>query len=140
MVDSTVILQVLATANFLLGAYDAWLTQKRMKAFGVNFELNKLIKVLSTRLGPDLASVIGVLGPCVGWTYIFCYFNLPIPLALMVGFGLKRFEVQLASRVYEKNALKIQKMMNEFRTTNGSTLHPGESTPPVVRENLKEGE
>ncbi len=138
MVDSTVILQVLATANFLLGAYDAWLTQKRMKAFGVNFELNKLIKVLSTRLGPDLASVIGVLGPCVGWTYIVCYFNLPIPLALMVGFGLKRFEVQLASRVYEKNALKIQKMMHEFRGS-GATLPPAESTAQDSRLNSKEG-
>src|SRR6266550_5055628 len=104
------ILQALAATNFLLGAYDAWLTQKRMKAFGVNFELNKLIKVLTTRIGPDLAAVIGVLGPCVGWTFILCYFNLPVALALLVGFGVKRFEIQIASRAYEQSALQIQKM------------------------------
>ncbi len=128
------ILQALAATNFLLGSYDAWLTRKRMKAFGVNFELNGLIKFLSHLLGPDLASVIGVLGPCVGWTFIFCYFNLPVALAIMIGYGLKRFEIQLQSRVFEKNALKIQKMMNEFRA---SESHPPfhEPTSSEAREN-----
>lgn len=134
------ILQVLAASNFLLGAYDAWLTRRRMKAFGKNFELNQLIKVLSTHLGPDLAAVVGVLGPCVGWTFIFTFFNLPWALALLVGFNAKRFEIQLQSRVYEKSALKIQKMMNEFRSANEATLPSGESTPSADLSNFKEGE
>lgn len=133
------ILQALAATNFFLSAYDAWLTQKRMKAFGNNFELNKLVKVLSTRLGPELAAAIGVLGPCVVWTYIFFYFNLPVALAIMVGYGFKRFELQLASRVYEQKVLEMTRMINEFRATNAATLPVGESTPPVARENLNEG-
>jgi hypothetical protein len=131
-------LELLAATNFFLGAYDAWLTNKRMKAFAVNFELNRLIKLLSTHLGPELASVIGVLGPCVGWTYIFCYFNLPVALAILVGYGLKRFEIQLASRVFEKNALAIQKMFAEFRGSD-ATLPSVESTTKDSRLNSKEG-
>ena len=105
----------------------------------MNFELNRLIKVLSTHLGPELAAVIGVLGPCVGWTYIFSYFNLPWALALMVGFNLKRFEIQLSSAVFEKQARALQKMMKEFRSANSATLPEGESTPSADRENSKEG-
>lgn len=121
------LLQLLASTNFLLGVYDAYLTNRRMRAFGKNFELNKLIKGLSTHLGPELAAVIGVLGPCVGWTFIFSYFNLPWALALMVGFNAKRFEIQLSSAAYEKSALQIQKMMDDFGH-RGATLPPSEVT------------
>jgi len=131
------VLELLAASNFLLGAYDAWLTQRRMKAFGVNFELNRLIKALSTHLGPELAAVIGVLGPCVGWTYIFFYFNLPWALALMVGFNLKRFEIQLSSAVFEKQAGQIQKMLNDFRASD-ATLPSVESTTKDARSNSSE--
>jgi hypothetical protein len=134
-----VILQILAACNFFLGSYDAWVTQHRMKLFGKNFELNRLIKSLSTHLGPEIASVIGVLGPCVGWTYIFCYFNLLWALALMVGFNLKRFEQQLTSVAFEREARKIQKMINEFGASNPSTLHGGESTPSEAPFNSKRG-
>lgn len=133
------ILQALAAANFLLGSYDAYITNRRMKAFGVGFELNGLIKRLSTLAGPDLASVIGVLGPCVGWTCIFCYFNWPAALALLVGYNLKRFEMQLASAAFEKAAKEMQKMINEFRGANESTLHSGELPPSAPRSNSKEG-
>lgn len=129
------ILEALAAGNFALGVYDAYITQRRIKLFGVNFELNKLIKSVSTHLGPELAAIIGVLGPCVGWTYIFTYFNAAIPLALMVGFGLKRFEMQLSSRAYEKAALEMQKMIDEFRASNTATLPVGELTPLDAREN-----
>ena len=133
------ILQALAATNFLLGTYDAYLTQRRMKAFGVNFELNSLIKKLSTHSGPELASVIGVLGPCVGWTFIFTYFNLPWALALLVGFNAKRFEIQLSSDQFERSAQKIQKMINEYRSANSATLPEGESTPSADRDFSNEG-
>jgi len=132
------ILQLLAATNFFLGAYDAYLTNRRMKAFGKNFELNGLIKFITTRLGPELASIIGVLGPCVGWTYIFTYFNLPWALALMVGFNLKRFENQLSSSVFEKQAREIQKLINKFGSER-ATLPLGESTPPADPFSSKEG-
>jgi hypothetical protein len=82
---------------------------------------------MATPLGPELASVIGVLGPCVGWTYILCYFNLTWALALLVGFNLKRFEMQLTSAVFEREARKIQALINDFGSKS-STLHDDEST------------
>lgn len=127
-------LEILASLNFLLGAYDSWLTQRRIKSFGVNFELNRLVKRISTFLGPDLAAIIGVLGPSVGWTYIFCFFNLPVLLALLVGYNLKRFEMQLSSQVFEDNLKKIQKSIEEFRSRKSTTLLEGESTPLLDRE------
>lgn len=133
------ILETLAATNFLLGAYDAWLTQRRIKLFGKGFELNRLIKELSTLMGPETAAIVGVLGPVVGWTYILSYFNLTWALALLVGYNLKRFELQLSSAVFEKHAREIQKMLKEFGSTE-STLHSGESTPPVDPSNFKEGE
>lgn len=90
-----------------------------MKLFGDTFELNGLIKFLSTRLGPDLASVIGVLGPCVGWTFMLSYFHAPILLALLVGYNLKRFEMQLASKPTEAAMLEVKKRIDEFRANSG---------------------
>jgi hypothetical protein len=124
------LIEVLATSNFLLGAYDAWLTQRRMRAFGVNFELNRLIKAISVHLGPELAAIIGILGPCVGWTYIFFYFHLTWTLALMVGFNLKRFEMQLSSAVFEKQVKEIQKALNGIGSKS-APLPDGESTPKL---------
>lgn len=132
------ILEALAAVNFVLGAYDAYLTQRRMKAFGKGFELNHLIKSLSTRKGPEIAAVVGVLGPCVGWTYIFTYFHLTWALALLVGFNAKRFEIQLSSAVFEKQALAIQKAINEFGSTRSNPPYD-ESTSSVDPSNSKEG-
>lgn len=98
-----------------------------MRLFGLNFELNRLVKTIATHTGPETAAALAVFGPVVGWTYIFCYFNFPWALALMVGFNLKRFEIQLSSAVFEKEARKIQKMINDFGR-QGATLPPSEST------------
>lgn len=133
------ILQLLAATNFLLGSYDAYITRRRMKMFGNSFELNGLIKLLATHLGPDLAAAIGVLGPCVGWTYIFFYFNLPIALAIWVGYSLKKLEIQLASGAYEKNLLEVKDLIERYRASSESTLHSGELTPPEARFVSKEG-
>lgn len=134
------LIQLLAASNFLLGAYDAWLTQKRIKLFGKGFELNRLIKILTTHTGPETAAIIGVLGPVVGWTYILSYFNLTWALALLVGYNLKRFELQLSSAVFEAHAREIQTMLKKFRSADESTLHSsGELTPPADRSSSKEG-
>jgi hypothetical protein len=133
------VVQILAGTNFLLGVYDCYLTQRRIKLFGRGFELNRLIKAISTLTGPEIAAVIGVLGPVVGWTYIFCYFNLTWALALMVGYGLKRFEMQLSSIAFEKNAIEIQKLINEKLGSESATLPDDESTSQSEPSNLKEG-
>jgi hypothetical protein len=110
-----------------------------MKVFGKNFELNRLIKAVATHLGPEIASVVGVLVPCVGWTFIFSYFNLPWALALMVGFNLKRFEQQLTSIAFEREARKIQKMINDKIGESVATLPTVDSTTQDSPTSIEEG-
>lgn len=131
------IFQLLAATSFLLWAYDAWLSQDRMKKYGNGFELTASIKFLSTYLGPELAVILGIMGPAVGWIYIFKIFNLTWALALMTGFGIKRFEVQLTSRVFEKQAAALRQMINDLGSDT-STLHAGESTPKSEPSNSKD--
>jgi len=116
---------LLATVNFLLGAFDAYITQRRIRDYGVHVELNGIIRWLATHLGPYLASLIGVLGPCVGWTYIFTALELPIPLAILIGFNLKRFHIQLSSLQFEREARALKA---ELDKRNGeAALNPPES-------------
>ena len=103
------IFQLLAATSFLLWAYDAWLSQDRMKKYGNGFELTALFKI----------------------------FNLTWALALMTGFGIKRFEVQLTSRVFEKQAAALRQMINDLGSDT-STLHAGESTPKSEPSNSKD--
>jgi len=133
------IIQILAAVNCALAIYDANLTRRRIRDFGTGFELNRLIRWLATHTGPELASVIGILGPVVGWTYILSYFNQPVLLAIWVGYALKRFEIQLSSAVFEKRVRDIKKMLEEYRGANEATLPSGESTPPAPRSISREG-
>lgn len=121
----------LALLNFLLGVFDTWLTQKRIRDYGVSVELNGMIRRLSTLLGPQMGSIIGVLVPASLWTYIFLYFHLPIALAVLVGFNLKRFEIQFASLLFERQAKNIKEMIDDYHKLADSeaTLPSGESTP-----------
>ena len=121
----------LAAANFLLGTFDTWLTQRRITDYGVTVELNGLIRKLSTYLGPMLGAILGVMVPVFCLTYLLYYFNMPVLLALLVGFNLKRFEIQFASLMFEKQAKNIKKMIDEYNKIAGSeaTLPSDESTP-----------
>lgn len=116
---------ILAAINFFLGAFDAYITQRRIRDYGVNVELNSGIRYLATHLGPYLASIIGVLGPCIGWSYIFTVLELPIPLAILIGFNLKRFHIQLSSLQFEREARALKA---ELDKRNGrAALNPPES-------------
>lgn len=121
----------LALLNFLLGVFDTWLTAKRITDYGESVELNGLIRRLSTLMGPMMGSFVGVLLPVSMWTYLGLYFHLPILLALLVGFNLKRFEIQVASLMFERQAKNIKKMIDDYNKLAGSsaTLPLDESTP-----------
>ena len=116
------VLSILGGLNLLLGIYDTYLTQRRIKLFGPWIELNWLVRELATQTGPTLAAIIGVLGPVVVWTAGLVYFKFPVFLALLAGINLKRFEMQLASTELEQ----------KFRLESAS-LPDGESTPQSSR-------
>jgi hypothetical protein len=125
----------LAVLNFALGIFDTWLTQKRIREYGESVELNGLIRKLSTLMGPQLGSVVGVLVPVAMWTYLAVYFDLPVALALLVGFNIKRFEIQVASLLFERQAKNIKKMIDDYhKIAGGEATLPSdsnESQPPA---------
>lgn len=105
---------------FTLGAFDAWLTQRRIRDYGSSVELNSAIRYLATTLGPQAASVIGVMLPVTAISFLTWFFNVPILLALLVGFNIKRFEIQLASLEFEKTAKNIKEQINAYHKLHGS--------------------
>jgi hypothetical protein len=112
-----------------MAAYDAYLSQRRMKAYGVNVELNRFLVWLSTRLGPELGVALGVVLPAAGWAFILKYFGLTTLLAVIVGWKAKLFSIQIASLSFEKHALEIKRLLDAKNTgPAGATLPPDEST------------
>jgi hypothetical protein len=129
------ILQLLALTNFALGAFDCWLTQRRIKAYGPKVELNRGIRKLSTLLGPEIAAILGVMIPVFGWSYGLYFFKLAIPLAFLTGFNLKRFFIQMTSIQLERDA-RVHKLLQEL----GSEVPPShyESTSSSDPSNSSE--
>lgn len=119
-------LLLLALANLGLGAYDAYLTQKRMKQYGVEIELNAAIRWLSTQTGPETGAYIGIILPAFLQSLVGMSFNLGLALAVLVGFRLRFFYTQLQSHKVEKHVIKFAKQIE--RAKSRATLPPSEST------------
>lgn len=123
----------LAAANFLLGAHDCWLTARRVKEYGSRVETTKSVRGLTTLLGPQFGSLLGVLIPSVVWTIILTLLDAPIALALLVGWNLKRFDRQLASLEFEKQHKKnMPAMIDAYNKLAG-----GEATLPSDSQESK---
>src|SRR5271169_5555209 len=106
-------LLTLATLLFFLAAFDAWLTVKRMNEYGLEVELNKWIKWLATRMGPELGCVVGILVPAL-LQVLFCNaFGLTWLIGILVGLRLRYWWIQLESIAIErmlKKAVKENKL------------------------------
>lgn len=130
-------LLLLAAINFLLASFDAWLTRRRIRDFGVSVELNPGIRWLSTRLGPEVGAFIGILGPTAAQTIIFVSFGWPIPLAILIGLRLRLFYIQLLSLKFEKQVKQYIADYNLGRSSQPpSAGSPDDSgslsqTPPI---------
>src|SRR5437879_619164 len=94
----------LALANLGIGAFDAYLTQRRMKDYGFDIELNKAIRWIATQTGPETAAYIGIIIPTFLQSLVGLAFNLPSALALLVGFRARFFWTQWQSLKFEKQA------------------------------------
>lgn len=119
---------ILAALLFMCGVFDSYLTVRRIKDWGPNVELNRLIRFTSTRLGPELAVLLFVLGPLVGWAYIFKLFDFPIGLGLMVGWKLKMSYVQILSLHVEKDAKLLRSMIDKKFGSGDATLPSSDAT------------
>ncbi len=95
------LIQLLALTNFALAAWDASITFRRIRAFGVNIELNRSIRKLSTHMGPELATILSIGIPAVAQSLLCTWFGLIVPLAMVVGFRLRFFYTQALSLKYE---------------------------------------
>lgn len=106
-------LELLAAANTLFVLFDAYVTESRIRKYSPNAEMQRGIRWLATRLGPKLGTILGVVGPGLGWTAGLAYFNLAIPLALLTGYNAKRFMIRWMSFKLE-NDPRVQALLKEL--------------------------
>lgn len=135
------LLQLLATANFGLGTFDAYVTRRRIKDYGANIELNSFIKAMATRLGPEIATFIGVLGPISGWILLSFLTGWTLPLAVLLGMNIKRFEIQMISVTLERDE-RVRKILQQYKqfgsapaTLPGDSKNP-KADPPSPKEDV----
>ena len=105
-------LTILTIAVFLMAAFDARLTARRISAYGPKVELNEAIANLSTRIGSEGAALLGIMLPnaiIIGLCYAA---NWPTVLAILAGFKIRYFWNQIQSLKFEKQIKAITKELN----------------------------
>jgi hypothetical protein len=115
--------EILATLLFGLSGFDAFITQKRITRYGVTVELNRAIQVLSSKFGPELGAIIGVMAPATALIALGLKFHLQWVLAAMVGFRLRQFFVQVESLAFERD-------IKEFAATLVAAASSDSHRPP----------
>lgn len=126
--------QFLALSNFALGCFDAYVTRRRIKDYGVRIEINSLARWLSTHLGPEAGTFISVLGPLVGWVIVCKLMGWVLPLAVLLGVNIKRADIQLIS-VHLESQAQVKEMLKQYKVNGiGSTdaTLPSDSKSPKV--------
>jgi hypothetical protein len=126
----------LAILNFLLGAFDAYVTRRHIARYGVQVESNQFIVWLSTRLGPELAAIIGILCPTALWTLLLGGIGASVPLAILVGYNLRRFVLRLSTLKFELDLLKLKKKLASGEATLPSDSN--ESKPEASSSKWKD--
>ena len=107
------ILKAVTLGCLLAASFDARLTSRRIKEYGVNVELSYFIPKMVKYLGADIASYIGCIFPTVGILGLCLYFNQPVLLGIYAGMRIKLFQMQIASLVFEKKLKAIASYINE---------------------------
>lgn len=121
------ILEALTILLTGFGIYDADLTQARIKKYGNHVELNRVIRWLSTRMGPELACVLGIIVPTGLWAYVLFQLKATVVLGLIVGWRAKTFSNQVASYKLEQHP-EFKRLLAAHRASEDATLPSGEST------------
>ena len=106
-------LLLLASINFALATFDAWLTRKRILKYGPQVEGTEYMRTLATKMGPELGVMTGLLLPAALMTLILSALNWPSALVILVGYRLRTFTIQLQSLQFEKEARAIKDAINK---------------------------
>ena len=96
------IFTILAFILFALATFDTWLTAKRIRTYGKWVELNRVIRICTKLVGPELGTVLGIMVPTLLWVLCAKAFNVTWILALLVGLRARFCWIQLESLVFEK--------------------------------------
>jgi len=68
----------LAFTYFSLCTFDSWITRKRLIHYGPQVEGNEVIRNLSTKMGPEVATYVGIILPSILITLVLVALNWPI--------------------------------------------------------------
>ena len=101
-------LSTLAILFFILIVFDAAFTRRRMRMFGLNVELNPIIKNMCAILGVELGVTLSMVVPAAALTYLLYMTHFQVGLALLIGFRARLTYVQLQS-------VKFEKQIKEYR-------------------------
>lgn len=108
----SLMITILAIAVFLMAAFDARLTARRIEKYGTKVELNEAIAKLSTRIGSEAAALIGIMVPNAILIGVAYSLDAKLLMAGLVGFKLRYFWNQIQSLKFERNALAIAREIN----------------------------
>jgi len=133
-------LQVLVASIFALTTFDAWLTAKRIKDYGIEVEINQGIKHMAKWFGPEVASLIMLFGPTLLWVLLGIKAHSYSGLGILVGFKLRFFYNQLQSLAFEKEAKAIQKEMNSRASALPSQSDSAKADPSQTGPSNFKGE
>lgn len=131
-------LQVLVASIFALTTFDAWLTSKRIKDYGIEIEINQGVKRMAKWFGPEVASLVMLFGPTLFWTLLCIKLHSYSGLGLLTGFKLRFFYNQLQSLAFEKEAKAIKKEINSRASalpsqSDSANTDPSQTSPSKIK-------
>jgi hypothetical protein len=112
----------LAAIYFALGSFDAWLTRRRINAYGTQVELNPATVKLCHAIGTDLGVITSVILPVALTIAITVHYRWQTILAVLIGMRLKQFITQWQSIKFEKQLREFQKSLGPLKKSPPSTL------------------
>jgi len=88
-----------------LAAFDAWLTQRRMRAYGTKIELNPVLVVGARYLSLHWVMLFGIFAPSALIAAFLLYKEFILALAFFAGFRTNLFLIQCLSLLLERKPL-----------------------------------
>jgi len=102
----------LAFTYFSLCTFDSWITRKRLIHYGPQVEGNEVIRNLSTKMGPEVATYVGIILPSILITLVLVALNWPIALSGLIGYRVRMFINQFQSLQFEKEVRRFKENIN----------------------------
>ena len=118
------ILNILVILYFLLACFDAWLTRRRIRDYGIRVELNTLLQWIIVHTNLEVALFIGILLPSVALCGLCLLFNSPLILAVFVGFRARWFWLQIESLAFERELKRFKSKLDAIGGRSINTRSP----------------